>query len=300
MTSKIILIGSIKEYQSKFNLINIEIKKGNLKIVGILPTSKSNLKSIDNIPLFKSPDELNNINFDYLITLNENKNLMDIISEQNLNKKIIPIRVFEIPYFDFLKYEKLIKNPPSIISAHCWGGLLYHELGLKFTSPFINLFMSDKDFNKLSKNLHYYMSQDLKYKEEGYEVNLKSKFPIATLGDLTIYFNHYSTFEEAKQKWDERKNRINYDNLFFETYTTNLDIAIEFDSLPHKHKLCFCMHNITSEDIINFSDFMKSLSQKSENLGIVVNSTANGEIPYFNLIDLLLNFNFKPRIKLID
>ena len=47
MTSKIILIGSIKEYQSKFNLINIEIKKGNLKIVGILPTSKSNLKSID-------------------------------------------------------------------------------------------------------------------------------------------------------------------------------------------------------------------------------------------------------------
>ena len=35
----------------------------------------------------------------------------------------------------------LRKNPPSIFSKNCWGGLTYHSLDLEFTSPFINMFL---------------------------------------------------------------------------------------------------------------------------------------------------------------
>ena len=38
------------------------------------------------------------------------------------------------------------------------------------------------------------------------------------LDDIEIHFNHYISFEEAKNKWDERKRRINYDNIYIVMY----------------------------------------------------------------------------------
>ena len=34
------------------------------------------------------------------------------------------------------------------------------------------------------------------------------------LDDIKLYFNHYKTNEEAEEKWEERKKRMNMDNLF--------------------------------------------------------------------------------------
>lgn len=42
--------------------------------------------------------------------------------------------------------KKLINQNPTLICSNCLGGFLYHWLGLKFTSPFINLYMSNNDF----------------------------------------------------------------------------------------------------------------------------------------------------------
>lgn len=45
-------------------------------------------------------------------------------------------------------------------------------------------------------------------------------FPVGRLslpkdgGDVYIKFVHYSSFKCAKEKWEERKNRIDWDNIF--------------------------------------------------------------------------------------
>lgn len=114
-------------------------------------------------------------------------------------------------------YEKRLrernKNKDfSIICPNCIGGLIYHRLGLEFLSPTINLWMYQYDYLKFVLDLKKYISLELEFIESNY------KYPVAKLGDITIYFNHYKTNEEAKNKWDSRKKRINYDNLFLIMY----------------------------------------------------------------------------------
>ena len=38
--------------------------------------------------------------------------------------------------------------------------------------------------------------------------------PTGLLGDIKINFMHYKSFEEGVMKWEQRKKRINWDNLF--------------------------------------------------------------------------------------
>lgn len=40
------------------------------------------------------------------------------------------------------------------------------------------------------------------------------RYPVGLLDDLRIYFEHYKSESEAKAKWEELTNRINYSNLF--------------------------------------------------------------------------------------
>lgn len=56
---------------------------------------------------------------------------------------------------------KLENKKPSIIASNCNGGVIYHDLGLKFYSPTINLFLYPKDYLKFISNLKYYLSLEL-------------------------------------------------------------------------------------------------------------------------------------------
>lgn len=125
----------------------------------------------------------------------------------------------------------------SVISSNCNGAFILHDLGQMFNSPTVNLFFYPKDFIKLVKNLKYYMNLKLDFiKEEG--IN----YPIGSLGDLKIYFLHYTTEEEANKKWEERKQRINYDNIFImmtdRDGCTYEDLK-NFDNLEYKNKVVF-------------------------------------------------------------
>ena len=96
----------------------------------------------------------------------------------------------------------------SIISNNCIAGVIYHDLGLQFKSPTINLFFPDaKDFLKYVNNLKYYNSHDL------IEVIDNYSYPVGKIEDIEIHFLHYKTFLDAKNNWEKRKKRINYDNL---------------------------------------------------------------------------------------
>lgn len=111
------------------------------------------------------------------------------------------------------KQKKLKNRTPSIISNNCIGGVIYHDMGLKFLSPTINLWFKTSDFLAFVKDLKYYLNCDI---EETFEEG--KNYPIGLLkkGDteIRVYFMHYQSFAEAKKHWIERSKRIDYNNLY--------------------------------------------------------------------------------------
>lgn len=106
-------------------------------------------------------------------------------------------------------YRMRLRNDNfTIITNSCIGGIMYHKLGKQFLSPTINLWMQDKDFFRFVNKLEWYLGQQLRF-VQGIEAT-----PTAYCGDVLIHFNHYKTENEAASKWDERKKRINRDNLY--------------------------------------------------------------------------------------
>lgn len=115
------------------------------------------------------------------------------------------------------KMRKRIQNKNfTIITPNCMGGLIYHDLGMRFLSPTINLQIFPYD--RFLLNMKYYFEQELVF------LDSNMGFPVATLGgDITIWFTHYKTNEEAQSKWYERIKRINWENL----YVLGSDIEID-------------------------------------------------------------------------
>lgn len=134
------------------------------------------------------------------------------------------------------KLAKIKKKDFTIIASNCGGTFIYYDMGLTYLTPTVNLSIEMNDFVKMAENLKWYMEQDFtRIWEEG-------KYPAGMLGDIRVDFVHYDTFEEGVRKWEERKKRINWDNLFIMgtdkdgcTYET----IQRFDRLPYKNKVIF-------------------------------------------------------------
>ena len=134
------------------------------------------------------------------------------------------------------KRRKLKNYHPTIIASNCNGGYILHDLGLKFNTPTINLFILAPDFLKFVKNLDFYLAQELK------ELKTDLKYPVGQLADIRIFFMHYNSFEEAKQKWEERSKRVDKNNMYIMMTDKNIcthDHMIEFDNLPYANKVIF-------------------------------------------------------------
>lgn len=139
------------------------------------------------------------------------------------------------------KKSKRNKNTEiSIISNNCVGGIIYHDLGLKFLSPTIDLSLPPDDYFEFLNNLEFYLSSELIPRElPGYS------YPIGVLKngikEIFIHFMHYESFEEAKNKWMERAQRVNFDNLYV-IFECALDVDIDhpyykkFKQLPFARK----------------------------------------------------------------
>lgn len=133
--------------------------------------------------------------------------------------------------------KRLENSQVSILSSNCIGGVLYHELGLKFLSPTINLYMEPKYFIKFLKNPNKY------YKKEMKVVNPSEyHYPVVQVEDIILHCVHYHTVQEVSEKWNIRFERINWDNIRIimseRDGCTEQDI-INFDKLPYKHKVVF-------------------------------------------------------------
>lgn len=164
------------------------------------------------------------------------------------------------------KQRKRIKNKDiSIISSNCNGAFISHDLGLQFNSPFVNLWIKPQDYLKLLLDFDTYIQSDIKeISEEGI------CYPIGQLHDITIYFQHYSSFEEARKKWIERKKRINKKNmyiLFTDRDGCLYQDLLKFDQLTYKNKVVFTnreYHEISSSFYIKGFENEKSVGICSE------------------------------------
>ena len=138
--------------------------------------------------------------------------------------------------------SRLTNTDFSIISSDCTGGLICHDLNVRFNSPTVNLYFMASDFIFFLKNLKEFIdSGEITPLElEGID------HPVAKMsipaGEIVLYLVHYKSVAEFKEKWEERKVRINYDNLFVAMNDRNectYDLIKEFVLLPYKNKVCF-------------------------------------------------------------
>lgn len=145
--------------------------------------------------------------------------------------------------------KKLNNTDFSIICNNCWGGYVYRRYGLPYLTPTVGLYFFAEDFVKLCSNVKSYMEKPLEFIEcsqsrykDLLEKRNHANVPIARLGDIEVIFLHYKTIEEAREKWERRAQRINYDNLIFKFSKMNLctdDDLRAFDSMNCDKKICF-------------------------------------------------------------
>lgn len=138
--------------------------------------------------------------------------------------------------------SKLQNYSPSLVCSNCTGGFIYHWLGLRFHSPFINLYLTPSDFITALENWDVFINSDIK------EINIGSKYPVGQIaigGNKTclIHFMHYRTFKEACDKWNERKKRMQTDpnkiGFMLTNYEEDEQLLERFEKLPFKHKVAF-------------------------------------------------------------
>lgn len=192
---------------------------------------------------------------------------------KTLNQKEKAINLFRKTYEKHY-YHRLRKRNNnkdfSLFSPNCYAGLIYHRLGLQFQSPTINmLFPSKKEYLKFISNLKLYISLELRETKDE-----RFPYPAGMVGDVELVFNHYSSFQEAKEAWEKRKQRINYNNIFiiFDDYVdAEYEDLIEFNKIPCRGKVILTAKDYPELDnVIQISKYKKDhimrpyLSEKSQ------------------------------------
>lgn len=152
------------------------------------------------------------------------------------------------------KFNRLRINQDdfTIISNNCWGTFIYKKFGLPYGSPFVNLFIFAPDYIELLEDfsfdilnkLSFIEHKNSKHKEEMINLNIyEEDYPIGILDNkYELHFLHYTSKEDAKNKWLRRLKKMNFDKLIFkfsdgdkfEDY-----MAQRFDDLNFKNKICF-------------------------------------------------------------
>lgn len=106
--------------------------------------------------------------------------------------------------------SRLENKDMTFLVPSCIGGELFHDLGLEFRSPTVNLMMFQTDFVKLVTHWDEYAAEDFEFYSDAEYPDI----PCAHLNDITVHFTHYKTPEEGVAKWREREKRMDWSNTF--------------------------------------------------------------------------------------
>lgn len=157
--------------------------------------------------------------------------------------------------------NKKIKNKDiTILSNNCWAGITYQYLNLRFNSPTIGLYFMAEEYIDFLENLdecitgkiEFISYEQSKYKDYLIERQLKNMIIGKLNNKIEVFFLHYKTIEEAKEKWEKRCKRIDKNNMivkFNDQNNCSLELLNRFEKLSFKNKICFTAKNYLIEGI---------------------------------------------------
>lgn len=130
------------------------------------------------------------------------------------------IREYLHPVFGPIQRKKLNNTDFTIISNNCWAGIVYEHYHINKATPTVGLYFFPDDYLKFITNLKYYLSQEMivtTYEESKYKEEIVRRHeeyaPIGKLGDIELVFLHYKDPVIAKDKWERRVKRTNWQNI---------------------------------------------------------------------------------------
>lgn len=233
MERKVVIWGTGRYYDRLRIYLNECVLRKEIKIVALISSFDEAFAYLDGIPVMK-PDILEKLSFDYLIIASdyEKEILMDA-KKYVKESKIIRGSITESDYFDFYRYFKIRENNVSIISDTCWGGFVYHLLGMEFSSPLINTLVLEEDFLRLIHDVPYWFHLPLKEKRSKQS---EKPYPVGILedengGGVEIQFLHSKTFCEASEEWNRRIKRFHYNNYLVQMNVMNVEAALRFSKV---------------------------------------------------------------------
>ena len=139
----------------------------------------------------------------------------------------------------------------TIISNNCSGARMQQDLKMQYQSPTVVLQILPEEYPKFCKNLKHYLSCEVKEYKEFSEIHKQQMmkllgflptFPVGLLDDIAILFQHYETFADAKEKWDRRTKRVDYEHVGYMFVIDKGDYrkeAIEFGNLRLPNSVLF-------------------------------------------------------------
>lgn len=181
----------------------------------------------------------------------------DFMTIEGLRLKILKMKRNLLASF---RKRKLVNTDFTIISNNCWGGMIYESYNLPKESPTVGLFFMAADYIEFLKDLKGYLYGDLSFIspfqsrwKDAPQISGDKRFgsyPVGVLSNgknsIEIFFLHYHSEQEVKEKWNRRIQRINWDKMLVKFNDQNgctVKEVDEFMKLPYKHKLFFtCKH----------------------------------------------------------
>lgn len=137
--------------------------------------------------------------------------------------------------YNSIRRIKLQNTGFSIVCNNCTGAMVTHDLGQRFNSPTVNLFIKANEYILFLSHLKDNLNANI------IDVTGSNSYPIGLLnGKIHLFFMHYNSFEEARDAWIRRCRRINYNNLFLvfiERDGCTYQNLLDFDNLPFGKKV---------------------------------------------------------------
>lgn len=177
----------------------------------------------------------------------------------------------------------------TIISNNCWAGIFYRNNNLEYLSPTLGLFIMADDYIKFVYDIKKYINSKLEFikieesKYKDYLKKLNYSSPIGKIDDIEIMFLHYKDENEAYEKWERRKKRINWDKVVYKFSDQNMctfEHIEKFNNLPVKNKILF-----TTRQYEGINSIVLEKYGKCENIGDDIKSYKK----YFNVYNYLNN-----------
>lgn len=169
----------------------------------------------------------------------------------------------------FYKRVRLKNKCFSLICNNCAGGVVCHDLGIRFNTPTVNLLIPPNDYIIFLRNLHEALDREIteeRNNDESYPVGV---ITLDSKQSVHIHFVHYSSFQNAKDKWEKRVKRIQQDNLFvlFEMgFSTSDELIEQFISLPYKHKMAITNRIDSDEKELYYLDIYNESYQNGKSI----------------------------------